>query len=214
MRIESFTFNAFEENTYLLIDQGKEAAIIDPGCYEREEQLNLREFVEKEGLSVKYIINTHCHIDHVLGNQYAQNTFQAKLMIPANEIHTLHAVKVYAPNYGFVHYQEAQPDGFLQEGQTIHFGSTTLEVLYVPGHSAGHIGLFNRRDKQLIIGDVLFFHSIGRTDLPGGNHELLIRNIHEKLFSLGDDVIVYPGHGPTTTIGEEKANNPYCAIEV
>lgn len=214
MLIESLTFNAFEENTYILIDETGKAAIVDPGCYEREEEMALKQFVEQRNLSVQYVLNTHCHVDHVLGNEFAKVTFKAPLLIPAHEQSTLRSVKTYAPSYGFAKYRESEPDGFLNEGDRIQLGATQLDILFLPGHSAGHIGLYDKVSGQLVSGDVLFYHSIGRTDLPGGHHQTLLRNIQQKLFVLPEEVVVYPGHGQVTTIGEEKINNPFCAITV
>jgi len=124
----------------------------------------------------------------------------------------LKSVKAYAPNYGFATYAEAEADVYLEEGDLITFGNQQLSVLFVPGHSPGHIAFYNENEKTLIAGDVLFLNSIGRTDLPGGNHTTLIESIHQKLFTLPDDVTVYPGHGPETTIGFERKTNPFCAL--
>ena len=126
----------------------------------------------------------------------------------------LKAVKAYAPNYGFINYTEALPDQFLEEGDDVIFGNSKFSVLFVPGHAPGHIAFYNQKEKILLSGDVLFKRSVGRTDLPGGNHETLINSIHQKLFVLPDDVVVYPGHGDTTTLGEEKISNPFCALSL
>lgn len=209
--VQVFTFNPFEENTYVLYT-GREALVIDPGCYEREEQLLLRDFILKKNLRINGVVNTHCHIDHVLGNYFACTTFQAPLRIHAVEERLLRAVPTYASNYGFHQYQEKLPDSFLVAGEPLHLGATELDILYVPGHSPGHVAIYNRAQGWVIGGDVLFHRSIGRTDLPGGNLDTLIHSIHSQLFALPDDVVVYPGHGPETTIGEEKKFNPFCAL--
>lgn len=212
IHIHSFSFNPFMENTYLLYDESKECIIIDPGCYEKEEQEALHDFIEKENLKVVQLLNTHCHIDHVLGNQFVKEKYGIKLATSTIEEQVLKAVKSYASNYGFPLYQEATVDTYLEEGQQVHFGNTTLDILFVPGHSPGHLVFYNTKEKICIGGDVLFQRSVGRTDLPGGDHETLMRNIREKMYALPDDMTVYPGHGPTTTIGEEKQFNPFCAV--
>jgi hydroxyacylglutathione hydrolase len=212
--VQSFEFNPFQENTYVLYDETGEAVIIDPGCYEQEEKKALDQFVETNKLTVKYLLNTHCHIDHVLGNDHVKEKYKVPFLIHEIELPVLKAVKTYSSNYGFVNYHEVLPDQFLKEGDTVKFGNTQLLVLFLPGHAPGHIGFYCEKEKAIIDGDVLFQHSIGRTDLPGGNFETLINSIHQKLFTLPDDVVVYPGHGDPTTIGEEKISNPFCALSI
>jgi hydroxyacylglutathione hydrolase len=214
INVKAFTFNPFEENTYVLYDDTREAIIVDPGCYERNEQLELAEFIASKSLMVKSLVNTHCHIDHVLGNDFVKSRYKVPFYIHSIELPVLRAVKAYAANYGFPGYSEALPDAELHEGSNINFGNSTLEVLLLPGHSPGHTGLYDPIQKFIIAGDVLFYHSIGRTDLPGGDFDTLIRSIHQKLFVLPDEVTVYPGHGTPTSIGEEKVNNPFCALTV
>ena len=212
--IKAFTFNPFEENTYVLSDDSGEAVVIDPGCYEKEEQQELTDYIETQQLEVKLLLNTHAHIDHVLGNDFVKEHFKVKLLVHPLERPVLKAVTVYAPNYGFTHYREASPDEDLSEGKPVTFGITSLDVIWLPGHAPGHVGFYSKKEKFLIGGDVLFYHSIGRTDLPGGNHHTLLNSIRNKLFTLPDDVTIYPGHGVTTTIGEEKINNPFCALSL
>jgi glyoxylase-like metal-dependent hydrolase (beta-lactamase superfamily II) len=136
------------------------------------------------------------------------------LLIHKIEDAQLKAVKNYAPIYGFEGYREADADRFIDESDTIAFGSTTWKIFFLPGHSPGHIGFYDSNEEIIFSGDVLFEHSVGRTDLPGGNFETLIQSIHNKLFTLPDQVVVYPGHGATTTIGEEKIANPFCALSL
>lgn len=209
IQIKIFTFNPFQENTYLLFDETKECVVVDPGCYEDQEMKELNDFIAENNLKVTALLNTHCHIDHVLGNNYVKETYKVKLYIHKDDEAVLKAVKVYAPNYGFHKYNEAEADVFLAEGDTVKFGNSTLNVLFVPGHAPGHIAFYHPDQKICIGGDVLFRESIGRTDLPGGNFNTLIKSIREKMFPLGDDMIVYPGHGPSTTIGHEKKHNPF-----
>lgn len=212
LQVHSFVFNPFQENTFVLYDETRECIVIDPGCSDDAERKQLKSFIEKEQLKVKLILNTHCHIDHVLGNYFVKETYQAHLLIHPEEKPVLKAVEVYAPGYGFHDYQDVAADGFLQEGGQITFGNQFLSVLFVPGHSPGHVAFYDEKSQILMGGDVLFYNSIGRTDLPGGNYQVLINSIHNKFFTLPNQVTVYPGHGPETTIGFEKKTNPYCAL--
>jgi len=212
LQIKSFTFNPFQENTYVVYDETKECAIIDPGCYDTQEKKQLTSFIAAEKLDVKYLINTHCHIDHVLGNAFVKHNYKVSLLIHKLDEPVLKAVKTYAPNYGFPGYEDSSADKFIEEGEVITLGNQKFEILFVPGHSPGHIALFHRDSKSILGGDVLFQNSIGRTDLPGGDFDTLINSIHSKLFTLPDDVTVYCGHGPTTTISFEKRTNPFCSV--
>ena len=210
IHVESFTFNPFAENTFVLHDTDTlQAAIIDPGCYEPEEQEQLKEYIEEKGLTPTLLLNTHCHIDHVLGNWYVKKTWNLPLQIHQLDAQVLRAVPTYAPAYGFSRYQPAEPDQWLEEGQQLKLGNSTLEILFVPGHAPGHVAFWQPEQKFCINGDCLFFSSIGRTDLPGGDHNTLLRSIREKLFTLPDDTLIYCGHGPSTTIGHEKKTNPF-----
>jgi hydroxyacylglutathione hydrolase len=210
--IRSFVFNAFQENTYIISDETKECVIVDPGCYEDDEKKELSGYVLDHELKVRILLNTHCHIDHILGNDFVKQKYGTKFYIHHTEEFVLNAQKVLAPHYGFNRYQEEKPDGYLAEGDVIEFGLQKFTVLFVPGHSPGHIAFYNEKEKVVLAGDVLFQNSVGRTDLPGGNHNTLVDSIHKKLFTLPDDVTVYPGHGGETTIGVEKRTNPFCAL--
>ena len=212
LHIQSFVFNPFQENTFVLFDETRECVIIDPGCSDEAEKIQLKTFIDHQKLKVKLLLNTHCHIDHVLGNQFVKDTYKVNLLIHRTEQSILKAVEVYAPSYGFHLYHHQPADAFLEEGDIIKIGNQTFVVLFVPGHSPGHVAFYSEKNQILIGGDVLFYNSIGRTDLPGGNHDLLIASIHTKLFTLPDNVRVYPGHGPETTIGFEKKTNPFCAV--
>lgn len=212
LEIKCFTFNPFMENTYVVYDETKEAVIIDPGCYEPYEQNALRDFIEEEGLTVIRLLNTHAHIDHVLGNSFVKRTYQVGYALHKKDLETLRAVPAYAPSYGFAHYEAEEPDSYLEEGDTISLGNTELKVLFTPGHAPGHVVFYHEDSQQFLGGDVLFQGSVGRTDLPGGDMDTLINSIHTKLFTLPDAVKVYPGHGPATTIGEEKQTNPFCKL--
>lgn len=209
VHFKQFTFNAFSENTYVLYDDTRQGVIIDPGCYERAERDALAGFITQEKLEIKYLLNTHGHVDHVLGNAWIKRTYGVQLLVHPIDEQTLRAVQVYAPMYGIAAYEPAEPDGYLEEGNQVTFGDTTLEVLLVPGHAPGHIAFYHPSQRFCIGGDVLFQGSIGRYDLPGGDLQILLRSIREKLLPLGDDVTVYPGHGPETTIGRERKYNPF-----
>lgn len=213
IEIKSFTFNPFAENTYVLHDtESREAVIIDPGCYEKSEQEQLHQYISSHNLKVTMLLNTHCHIDHVLGNAWVKEKYGVKLYIHPEDKATLKSVEAYAPAYGFQTYTPSQADAWLKEGENIQLGSSTLEVLFVPGHAPGHVAFYQPGQQFCINGDCLFNGSIGRTDLPGGDFDTLIRSIREKLFSLPDQTVVYCGHGPSTTIGHEKKHNPFCKL--
>lgn len=208
--IKTFTFNAYSENTYVLYDETKECVIIDPGMYEGFEQNELAAFIKNEGLKPVLLLNTHCHLDHVFGNKFVFETYGLKPQFHAGELPILNAVPGYAPSMGFARYDISPlPDTFLPETGTISFGNSTLTLIFAPGHSPAHLCFYSAADHILIGGDVLFYGSIGRTDLPGGNHQQLIQNISDKLFVLPDETKVYPGHGPATSIGFEKQHNPF-----
>jgi glyoxylase-like metal-dependent hydrolase (beta-lactamase superfamily II) len=212
LSIQIFEFNSLAENTYVLFDSAGEGVVIDPGCSTPEECAVLSNFITKKKIKINYLLNTHCHVDHVLGNYFVKNTYRVPFLIHANEDGVLRAVKIYAGNYGFFGYTEVLPDSFLAEGDTVQFGTTVLSTLFLPGHSPGHVGFYHAESKSLFAGDVLFERSIGRTDLPGGHFETLINSIQQKIFLLPNDVTVYPGHGGPTTVGQEKIHNPYCAV--
>lgn len=209
MQIKTFTFNPFAENTYVLYTHEGKAAIVDPGCHNPDEEQQLKTFVDNNNLTVEAVLNTHCHIDHVLGNYFAQQTFKAPLLLHQTELEQLRAVPAYAPSYGVANYQPTEPDGFLEPGTPITIGNQTFEVLFAPGHAPGHIVLYNQAHNFVIAGDVLFAGSIGRTDLPGGDYNTLENSIKTVMYQLPNDCTVYPGHGPTTTIGHEKTTNPF-----
>lgn len=213
IEIKSFTFNPFAENTYVLHDTDtREAIIIDPGCYEKEEQAQLKNYIADQQLKVVKLLNTHGHIDHVLGNSWVKEQFGVKLYVHREDEATLRAVETYAAVYGFPRYSGSIPDEYLQEGGSVAFGNASLEILFVPGHAPGHIAFYQRDQKFCINGDCLFQGSIGRTDLPGGDFDTLIKSIRTKLFALPDDTVIYCGHGPATTIGHEKKYNPFCKL--
>lgn len=212
IQVQTFIFNPFMENTFVVFDETNNAIVIDPGCYEKHENNELKKFILSNDLKVLKLINTHCHIDHCLGNDFVKSTWKVPLSIHKKEDSMLRAIDTYASSYGFAHYKTSEPDNFLEEGDIIEFGNSSFEVLFVPGHSPGHIALINKEQNLCISGDVLFDGGIGRTDLPGGNFDTLIQSINNKLFIQNDNMVVYSGHGNTTTIGKEKVHNPFCGI--
>ncbi len=210
MNLAIFTFNPFQENTYVLYDETGECVIIDPGCFENSEKLELDNFITSNELQPVRLINTHCHIDHVFGNKFVSDRYDLQLEIHKGELPVLKAVPQVSEFYGIPFPEPSpMPGSYLEEGDVVTFGNTKLETYFTPGHSPASISFLCKEDKILIAGDVLFRESIGRTDLPGGDHATLISSIKNNLFPLGDDVKVYPGHGPETTIGWEKRNNPF-----
>ena len=210
IKVKAFTFNpSFYENTYVLYDDTSECIVVDPGCFFDSEYQEIDSFIQSSKLKVVKLIDTHCHVDHVLGNAHIKRKYKVPLFIHKFEIELLIAVKAYSELYGFKGYEESTVDGYLQEGDKVEFGESTLDVLFVPGHSPGHIALYHSKENFVVSGDVLFDGSIGRTDLPGGNYSQLIDSIKMKLLTLNDDVVVYPGHGPSTTIRKERNSNPF-----
>ena len=207
--VQSFTFNPFAENTYILYDETGEAVIIDPGCFEKEEYEELYDFIEKNNLKPAEIINTHAHIDHVLGVAGVKRKYNIPFALHQIDEPYLKAVKTYASNYGFHQFDEPEIDRYIHEGEVIRFGNSSLNVLFVPGHAPGHVAFVSAADQFVIGGDVLFRMSIGRTDLPGGDHATLLSSIRTQLFTLPDEYKVYAGHMEPTTIGFEKKNNPF-----
>lgn len=209
MIVKSFTFNPFQENTYILSDDTQNCIIVDPGCYNSSEQNRLLAYIEEHQLKPVRLINTHAHIDHVFGNKFIADKFDLALELHKLDVPVLAMAEHSAKLYGLSYTTSPEATVFIEEGDIVHFGNTSLKILHVPGHAPGHIVLYHEAEKIVIGGDVLFRESIGRTDLPGGNHDDLIRSIQEKLFTLDDDIVVYSGHGPETTIGHEKAHNPF-----
>ena len=209
IQVKSFTCNPYQENCYLLFDETHECVIIDPGMYTGDEQNALLKFIAENKLKPVLLLNTHCHIDHVLGNKFVYDTYGLLPRFHEGELPVLTAVVSYAPQMGIRYEVSPLPEIYLEAAGTIEFGNSKLELIFAPGHSPAHLCFYGEDDQFLIVGDVLFYQSIGRTDLPGGNHTQLLKNIREKLFVLPDECTVYPGHGPATSIGFEKENNPF-----
>ena len=209
-QVQVFEFNPFAENTYVVYDETGECAIFDPGCYTAEERETLSRFIAEKGLRPVRLINTHCHLDHVFGNAFVANKWGLGLEIHEGELPVLERFTQVCQMYGVPYSEESPaPARFIEAGDVVSFGNTRLEVLFTPGHSPASISFYERGHGFLISGDVLFWESIGRSDLPGGDLNTLLASIRTRLFVLPDETLVYPGHGPTTTIRHEKEYNPF-----
>lgn len=209
IRIKSFTFNPIQENTYLLYNDENLCSIIDPGCYFSQERKELLDFVDAYKLLPNLLLNTHCHLDHVFGNKFVFDTWGTVLHIHEKEKPVLDYAPLSARGWGMPFDNYSNRLIYMKAGDIITIGKDVLKVLFTPGHAPGHVCFYCEEQRFVIGGDVLFKGSIGRTDLPGGDHETLLRSIRQELFTLPDDVTVYPGHGEATTIGFEKRNNPF-----
>ena len=209
IQVHSFCFGFFDENTYVLWDETNEAVVIDPGNSSTEEHLVLKNFIENKKLKLKRLLLTHAHIDHISGNRFVFDEWKLLPEVHKNDLTYIERHKQIAEMYNLPCEESPLPEFFLVEGEKIKFGNSELKMIFTPGHSPGSITFCNKEQKFIIAGDVLFYGSIGRTDLPGGNHADLINAIKKKLFPLGDDMKVYNGHGEPTTIGFERNNNPF-----
>lgn len=209
MKIHRFTFNEFEENTYILYDDTGECAIIDPGCSNESERNQLDAYISAQSLQPTLLINTHGHIDHIYGLNHVHEKYTLDLHIHQGEKVVIDMAPQIGQMYGIPFEPVDVPMHHIDENDMAKFGNTELEIFFTPGHSPASICFFHRESAQLIAGDVLFQGSIGRTDLPGGDYDTLIGSIVDNLLQLGDQVIVYPGHGPETTIGAERRSNPF-----
>lgn len=211
MKVSRFTFNMFGVNTYILWDDiSREALIVDPGMINEKEQKEIKAFLDANNLNLKHLINTHMHIDHAFGISYVKENYNLKLECNLEDQFLAQRLNEQANMFGLpIPMSDLQIDKDLKDGEKIQLGDEHISILHVPGHSPGSVVLYAPQSNFIISGDVLFNTSIGRTDLPGGNYAQLINAINNKLMTLPDDVIVYPGHGPETSIGYEKQNNTY-----
>ena len=209
IKIESLVFNAFQENTYLVFDDTGECLIIDPGCQEPYEEQQLSSFIESHKLKPVGHLYTHGHIDHILGNAWVYNTYGLRPVMHKDSLPVFMNSGDKGEMFGIEVGEIVEPKEFLNDGDLIRFGNSDMEVLHTPGHVDGHLCFVNHEAKCVIVGDVLFKDSIGRTDLPTGDFDLLSNSIRTKLYTLGTDYVVWPGHGPETSIGHEMFNNPF-----
>ena len=207
--IQDFCFSAFQENTYVLYNELKEAIIIDPGCYNRIEEKILSDFIRKENLTPTLLLNTHCHLDHVFGNNYVSETYGLTAHIHPNEQIVLDRLPEAAAKWGAPTEAYKGPIQYRQEREIIPLGNDAFKVLLTPGHSPGSVCFYHVEQDFMIGGDLIFKDGVGRTDLPGANPQDLIKSIREQIFPLPDSLTIYSGHGPVTTWGREKEHNPY-----
>lgn len=210
LKIQKFVFSDFMENTYVIWEENsKIAAVIDPGCYYPEEEKNLSTFIDDNNLKLKYLINTHCHIDHIFGNAFIGENYDVDFLAPEHDMFLLDLMEEQAANFGVELKESPKPEKFIKEDIQIELGSLVPKFLSTPGHTPDEYSIHFENEKVLFSGDVLFYEGIGRTDLWGGDFNNLIGSIKNKLFHLHDDTEVYPGHGDKTSIGHEKINNPF-----
>jgi len=207
--VKKFTFNPVQENTFVVYDETGECVIVDAGCNNDNEQRELDNFITKENLKPVRLINTHCHFDHIMGVTYCRTKYHLQFEIHPDELPLVEQAVEHGDMFGIPMEPVDAPDGFFNEGDQLTFGNSYLQVIAAPGHSPGGVVFYNPVQKILLAGDVLFYGSIGRTDLPGGSFEQLVGNIKTKLLTLPEETIVYSGHGTETTIGFEKNNNPF-----
>jgi len=207
--LKSFCFNPFQENTYLVYDDENNAFIIDPGNSTASENATLKAFIDDKKLKLKRLLLTHAHIDHILGNKFIFDTYGLSPEVHKDDLYFIENMSRSAAMYGLSCEQSPMPHQYLSEGEVITLGKYSFACLHTPGHSPGSISFYNKENSLLISGDVLFYGSIGRSDLPLGNGETLIASIKEKLLVLDDATKVYSGHGPATTIGAEREHNPF-----
>ncbi|MDR0802127.1 MBL fold metallo-hydrolase [Fluviicola sp.] len=208
MKVQIFTGNPVQQNGSVVYNDQRDAVIIDPSCYDRYEQQEWMDFIKDNNLKVHAVLNTHCHIDHIMGNAFCVETFRVPLMVHKEELFTLSFAERSAQMYGLSAYVPSpEPTVFVEDKEILRFGELELEVIFGPGHSVGHVAFYHAASGILIGGDILFKGSFGRVDLPGGSMEVLKKTIHERIFTLPENTVVYPGHGPITTIGEEKRTN-------
>ncbi len=207
--IKKFTFNPVQENTFIAYDETGECVIIDAGCYFENERQELDRFITEKQLKPVRLINTHCHFDHIMGITHCRVKYKLQFEIHKDEVSLVEDAASHGDLFGIPVEAIDAPDTFFKEGDQLTFGNSYLQVIESPGHSPGGVVFYNHEQKILIAGDVLFYGSIGRTDLPGGSYERLVGNIQSKLLTLPEETLVYCGHGQETTIGFEKKNNPF-----
>jgi hydroxyacylglutathione hydrolase len=210
LQIKKFIFNIFNENTYILWDEKlNECAIIDPGCANKSEELELSTFILSKELSVKYLLNTHCHIDHIFGCNYVKEKFNPIYLAPEEDLPLLQNAKMQAEMVAVDFSNSILPDNYISEQTKIKIGNTELKFLFTPGHTPGEYCIYLPEEHYCISGDVLFYDSIGRTDLWGGDYKTLIKSIKEKLLTLPDETKIFPGHGEESTIFRERTKNSF-----
>lgn len=212
LHFEKFVFNPFYENTYVVWDKNsKEGMIVDPGCYSEEEEIELKNYITKNEILLKYLVLTHCHLDHIFGCNFIKKEFNSKFIIPENDKFLLDNVKDQTDLFQISGISIPPKDTFLTEDSDLTIGNSKPKIIFTPGHSPGEYSLYFEKEETCLCGDVLFNGSIGRTDLWGGDLETLMNSIKQKLLTLPDKVKILPGHGENSTIGEERKSNPFLA---
>jgi len=199
----------FAENTYVISESNGDCAVIDPGCFHSHERKTLSDYIDANGLKVRYVLNTHLHIDHVIGNRFVVERYRVPLIAHAKDVYNLERAAEFARLWNLPDPDSPMPDTWVDEGHTLDLGETTLQVLFTPGHCAGHISFLDAKGGNLFSGDVIFQNSIGRTDLPGGDHSTLLQTIREKVMTLPDETRIYAGHMGVTNVGRERQFNPF-----
>lgn len=209
--VKIFQFNPLQENTYLLYNDDGECIIVDPGCYTDAERDRLANFIQTASLKPMMLVNTHCHLDHVFGNKFVHETYGLELYIHEGEKQVLEMAPTSGLMWNLPFDNYSGPIHFLDETSSLQLGKESIAILFTPGHSPASISLYAASSGFVVAGDVLFRESVGRTDLPGGNPDVLVNSILKKLYPLPDETVVYSGHGGPTTIGHEKRHNPYVS---
>ncbi|MCF8253252.1 MAG: MBL fold metallo-hydrolase [Bacteroidia bacterium] len=209
LQLQTFVFNDFQENTYLIWDETKECAILDPGCSNHQERKTLQDFIQKADLTPKLLLNTHCHIDHILGNSFVSETYNLPLHLHEGELFTYKDTDRWAAMFNLPKFEIPEKLVFINQNDILSFGNLKFEILFTPGHSIASISFLEKNNETLFSGDVLFKESIGRTDLPGGNFQILENSVKKVLYQLAPSTKIYSGHGPSTTIAHEMKFNPY-----
>jgi glyoxylase-like metal-dependent hydrolase (beta-lactamase superfamily II) len=215
INIKKFTFNEFSENTYVIWDEkSKEGLIVDPGCSNQQEEIILTNFISQKNLSIKYLINTHCHLDHIMGCKFIKEKFNPVYLIPEKDLPFLEHIDQQFSFLGVEIEKPPMPDKFITGELVLNIGDAIPKFLFTPGHTPGEYCIYFEKEKFCITGDVLFQENIGRTDLWGGDYDTLLNSIKQELFTLPDDTVIYPGHGENSEIGYEKRNNPFIIQSV
>ncbi len=209
MKIYREVFSPIQVNTYIVEGDGGESIIIDCGCYGSAEEKRLEDFLTSRELKPRLLLNTHCHLDHIFGNAFMLERYGLRSWFHDGDRHNHASAQKHALMFGLDMEAAPEPQGYLADGEVVKAAGVSFQVIAVPGHSPGGIAFYSEKDGVIFTGDALFAGSIGRSDLPGGNHEQLLKNIRARLFSLPPETVVYPGHGPETTIGEELKSNPF-----
>ncbi|PID93941.1 MAG: hypothetical protein CSA95_05620 [Bacteroidetes bacterium] len=209
--IKTFVFNAFQVNTYLLINEHNEAILIDGANYESSEDQHLLNYITDHGITLSRHLLTHAHIDHILGCRFVEEQWKIKPEMHRDSLFLWDGAEESGSLFGFRFNRPSPPEVFLEDGATLSLGAMEIRVLHTPGHADGSLCYYLPQEKVLFSGDVLFAGSVGRTDLPTGDMGLLLRSIKTKLLALPDDTVVLPGHGPSTTIALERQNNPFLS---